>query len=124
MRERSWAAHTQILGSKDTTENTREIGDFTGLLRHHQWQTGSAAECLMLEAQPQSRRASRFGLFLLRARGLCRLFEKLGVELRIQFDLLEFRRGRCLTILLIFVLVRHGEAVGSTPVGEIGLAFE
>jgi hypothetical protein len=35
MRERSWAAHTQILGSKDTTENTREIGDFTGLLRHH-----------------------------------------------------------------------------------------
>ncbi len=44
--------------------------------------------------------------------------------MRIEFDLLEFGVAGFLAVLLVLVLVGHGQAVDGAPVGEIGFAIE
>src|SRR5208283_2287607 len=43
------------------------------------------------------------------------LLEELGVDSRIQFDVLELGVARLLAILFVLMFVRHGEAVHGAP---------
>src|ERR1035437_2197612 len=61
---------------------------------------------------------------LLVCRSLRGLGEKLGIERGIEFDLLDFGIAGLFAVLLVLMFVGQGEAVGGTPVGEIGFAFE
>ena len=50
--------------------------------------------------------------------------KQLGIELRIEFNFLELGGAGLLTVLLILVLVGHGQAIGRAPVGEIAFAIK
>src|SRR5581483_4868358 len=60
----------------------------------------------------------------LRSRIFCGLLEKLGIKSGIDFDLLELRDAAWLAVLLVFVFIGHGEAVGVAPVRQIGFTVK
>src|SRR5579863_1091965 len=90
---------------------------------HHEEAHGSAAPG---GGKVNSLRSEPVLLFLFRRFRFvgCWFLEEFRIERRIDLDLLEFRGTGLLAILLVFVLVRHREAVGCPPIGEITLAIE
>ena len=52
------------------------------------------------------------------------LGKQLGVNRGVEVYLFELRGARVFAVLLVLVLVGHGQAVGGAPVGEIAFTIE